>query len=54
MYSFDIEKMYIDIPTRYATNIINNILESNPEININIKKEILHIVNSVGTKLLPI
>jgi hypothetical protein len=45
--SFDIENMYTNTPKRDAINIINNILESNPEINMNTWKEILHILQIV-------
>jgi hypothetical protein len=33
-----------------AKNIINNILQSNPEINMTIQKEILHILQTVINK----
>jgi hypothetical protein len=45
--SFDIENMYTNIPKRYTINIINNIPESNPEINTIIRKAILHILQTV-------
>jgi hypothetical protein len=39
--------MYTNIPKRDTINIINNILESNPEINMNIWEEIIHILQIV-------
>jgi hypothetical protein len=45
--SLDIENMYTNIPKRDTINIINNIQESNPEINMNIWKEILYILQTV-------
>jgi hypothetical protein len=45
--SFDIKNMYINIPKRNAINIINNILESHSEIHMNIRKEIMHIMQMV-------
>jgi hypothetical protein len=45
--SFYIENMYTYIPKIDTLNIISNILEINPEININIQKEILHILQTV-------
>jgi hypothetical protein len=37
-----------------SVTIINSILKSNPEIQLNIWKEITYTANYVGTKLLPI
>jgi hypothetical protein len=45
--SFDVESMYTDIPKNGTVNVINSILESNPEITLNIQKEILHILQTV-------
>jgi hypothetical protein len=44
--SFDIANMYINIPKIYAINIICNMLGSNQEINMNIQKETLHILQT--------
>jgi hypothetical protein len=46
--------MYTNTSKRDTINIINDILENNPEINMNIRKEIIHMSNSDGTELLPI
>jgi hypothetical protein len=45
--SFDIENMYTDIPKINTVNIICNLLGGNPEINMNIRKEILHMLQIV-------
>jgi hypothetical protein len=45
--SFDIEKMYTNIPKNSIINIINNTLENNNEIEKNIQKEITHTVKTV-------
>jgi hypothetical protein len=45
--SFDIENMYTNIPKIYSVKIIGNVLGSNPEINMNIQKELLHILQKV-------
>jgi hypothetical protein len=43
IYYFDMENLYTNISKIDTTNIIYNIPGSNPEINMNIQKEILHI-----------
>jgi uncharacterized membrane protein len=45
--SFDIGNMYTNMRERDTINIINNILERNPEINMNFRKEIIHILQTV-------
>jgi hypothetical protein len=45
--SFDIEIMYTNTPKINTINIINNILDNNQEIDINIHKETLHILQTV-------
>jgi hypothetical protein len=45
--SFDTENMYTNIPKIDTINIISNILENNQEIDRNIKKGILHILQTV-------
>jgi hypothetical protein len=45
--SFDIENMYSNTPKRDTIHIINNILESNPEMNSNIREEILRTMQTV-------
>jgi hypothetical protein len=45
--SFEVENMYTKTPKIDSIKIIGNILGSNPEINMNIQKEILHILQRV-------
>jgi hypothetical protein len=45
--SFDIENMYTNIPKINTISIICNLLGGNPEINMNIQKEILHTLKMV-------
>jgi hypothetical protein len=42
--SFDIKNIYTNVPKIDTINIICNTLGSNPEINMNIQKEILNIL----------
>jgi hypothetical protein len=47
IYSFDTENMYTNIPKIDIINITSNILENNQEIDRNIQKETLHILQTV-------
>jgi hypothetical protein len=46
--SSDTEKIYSNIPKADIVNIISTVLESNTEININIGKEILLVLQTVA------
>jgi uncharacterized coiled-coil protein SlyX len=47
MCSFDIENMYTNIQRKEVTNIINNILENNIEIETNTREEIIFIMSVI-------
>jgi hypothetical protein len=47
LYSFDITNMYTNIPKIGVINIIKKILENNNEIEKNIQKETIHILETI-------